>query len=130
MSSRVRRRRRRGSPGKWLVLILAMFVVLVASAAGAGATWLLRVYDSAPALSELKPRKQTRVTQIYAADGTRLGVIHSDTIREPVEGAKIPPWLQKSTIAIEDKNFYPEGGIDVQAIIRAGWRDLKAGGKP
>jgi penicillin-binding protein 1A len=112
------------------VFILAVFVVLVASVAGAGATWLLRVYNSAPALSELKPRKQTRVTQIYAADGSRLGVIHSDTIREPVAGDKITPWLKKATIAIEDKNFFKEGGIDVQAIIRAGWRDLKAGGKP
>src|ERR1700750_1221138 len=116
MSSLARKRRRRGSSlGKWLVFILAILVVLVASAAGAGATWFLRVYNSAPALSELKPRKQTRVTQIYAADGSRLGVIHSATTREPVAGDKIKPWLKKATIAIEDKNFYSEGGVDIQA---------------
>src|SRR3954451_8332185 len=126
MSSPARKRRRHhGSKLKWLVLIVAIFAVLAGSVAGAGATWLLRVYNSAPALSELKPRKQTRVTQIYAADGSRLGVIHSDTIREPVAGGRITPWLKKATIAIEDKNFFKEGGIDVQAIIRAGWRDLK-----
>jgi penicillin-binding protein 1A len=115
---------------KWLVLIVALVVVLGAAAAGAGAVWTLRIYDSAPALSHLQPRKQSRVTKVYAADGSRLGVIHSETIREPVPGSRINHWLKNATVAIEDKNFYKEGGIDLQAIIRAGWRDLRAGGKP
>jgi penicillin-binding protein 1A len=130
MSSRVRRRRRHGSPLKWLWLILALFLVLVASAAGAGATWFFRVYNSAPALSRLHPRKQARVTKVYAADGSQLGVIHSDTIREPVPSSRIAPALKTATVAIEDKNFFKEGGVDLHAIIRAGWRDLRAGGKP
>jgi penicillin-binding protein 1A len=130
MSTLRRRRRRHGSPLRWLWLVLAVFVLLAASAAGAGGLYALRIYNSAPAISELHPRKQSRLTKIYASDGSRLGVIHTDTIREPVASDKITPWLKKGTIAIEDKNFYKEGGIDVQAIIRAGWRDLKAGGKP
>ena len=96
----------------------------------AGATWFLRIYNSAPAISDLKPRKQSRVTKIYAADGSQLGVIHSETIREPVTGDSMSQWVKDGTIAIEDKNFYKEGGVDVQAIVRAGWRDARAGGKP
>jgi penicillin-binding protein 1A len=115
---------------KWLAFVAGVFVVLVASAAGAGALWALRIYNSAPALSQLHPRKQARVTKVYAADGSELGVIHSDTIREPVAGNRITPWLKDATVAIEDKNFFTEGGIDLHAIIRAGWRDLRAGGKP
>jgi penicillin-binding protein 1A len=130
MSSPARRRRRHGSSLKWLWLILAVFVVFVASAAGAGATWFLRVYNSAPALSRLHPRKQARVTKVYAANGSQLGVIHSDRIREPVAGDRIAPALKTATVAIEDKNFFKEGGIDLHAIVRAGWRDLRAGGKP
>src|SRR4051794_3816616 len=130
MSSRARRRRRRGSPLKWLVFLAGLVVVLAASGAGAGAIWALRIYNSAPALSHLQPRKQTRVTKIYAADGSQLGTVHSDTIREPVAGDRITHWVKDATVAIEDKNFFKEGGIDVQAIVRAGWRDLKAGGKP
>src|SRR4051794_25349367 len=129
-SLRRRRKRRGGSPLKWLAFIVGLFVVLVASAAGAGAIWTLRVYNSAPALTQLQPRKQTRLTKIYAADGSQLGVIHSDTIREPVASKRITPWLKDATVAIEDKNFFTESGIDVQAIIRAGWRDVRAGGKP
>jgi penicillin-binding protein 1A len=130
VSSLALRRRRRGSPLKWLVLIVGLIVVLAAAAVGAGAVWTLRIYNSAPALSDLHPRKQSRVTKIYAADGSQLGVIHSDSVREPVAGDSITPWLKDATVAIEDKNFFKEGGIDVQAIIRAGWRDLRAGGKP
>src|SRR4051794_31920839 len=130
MSGMARRRRRRGSRLKWLVLIVAMFVALAAAGAGSGGIWALRIYNSAPALSHLPPRKQARVTTIYAADGSQLGVIHSGTIREPVAGDRITPWLKDATVAIEDKSFFKEGGIDLQATIRAGWRDLRAGGKP
>src|SRR3954453_1658423 len=130
MPGMARRRRRRGSRLKWLVLIAAMLVVLAAAGAGSGGIWALRIYNSAPALSHLPPRKQARVTTIYAAEGSQLGVIHSEAIREPVAGDRITPWLKDATVAIEDKNFFKEGGIDLQAIIRAGWRDLRAGGKP
>src|SRR5690242_7895839 len=130
MASLALRRRRHGSRLKWLWLILAVFLLLVGSAAAAGAIWTLRVYNSAPAISGLKARKQARVTKVYAADGSELGVIHSDTIREPVASNRISPWLKNATVAIEDKNFFKEGGLDLQAIVRAGWRDLRAGGKP
>src|SRR5947207_2780352 len=121
MSSPARRRRRHGSPWKWLAFIVGLFVVLVASAAGAGALWALRIYNSAPALSQLHPRKQARITKVYAADGSQLGVIHSDTLREPVAANRIAPALKDATVAIEDKNFFTEGGIDLHAILRAGW---------
>jgi penicillin-binding protein 1A len=130
MSSLALRRKRRGSPLKWLVLIIGLIVVVAAGAIGAGAIWTLRIYNSAPALSQLHPRKQSRVTTIYAADGSQLGVIHSETVREPVAADRITPWLRDATVAIEDKNFFKEGGVDVKAIIRAGWRDARAGGKP
>src|SRR3954449_2699588 len=129
MPGMARRRRRRGSRLKWLVLIAAMLVVLAAAGAGSGGIWALGIYNSAPALSHLPPRKQSRVTKIYAADGSQLGVIHSGTIREPVAGNRITPSLKDATVAIEDKNFFKEGGIDLHAITRAGWRDLRAGGK-
>jgi penicillin-binding protein 1A len=129
MSRAVRRRQRRGSPLGWLLFGFFALVLPVA-AAGVGAAWVLRIYDTAPALDELRPLRQAAVSTVYAADGSRLGVIHFDTTREPVPGYRIAPALKRATVAIEDKNFYSEGGIDPQAIIRAGWLDLRAGGKP
>ena len=92
--------------------------------------WLLSVYDSAPSLANLTPITEGAVSKVYAADGSLLGVIHSDKIRQPIPSAKIPQDLKDATVAIEDRRFYSHGGIDPSAIVRAGWEDLTAGGKP
>ena len=133
MTLRARRRLRghkRGSPGKKILLAVAVIFAVGAIGIGAAAAWVISVYDSAPPLSSLKPIKKGQITQVYAADGTRIGVIHADNIRQPVPGSKIPQDMKDATVDIEDKNFYEHGGIDYQAIIRAGIADLAAGGKP
>jgi penicillin-binding protein 1A len=130
MSRQARRRQRRRSPARWLLIGCFAIVLPVAAAAGVGATWVLRVYDSAPALDALRPLRQSAVSTVYAADGSRLGDIHFDTVRDPVPGKRISPLVKQATVAIEDKDFYREGGIDPDAIVRASWRDLLAGGKP
>ncbi|MFL5908696.1 MAG: transglycosylase domain-containing protein [Solirubrobacterales bacterium] len=96
----------------------------------AGAVWVISVYHSAPSLASLKPATKGAVSKVYAADGSLIGVIHSDKIRQPIGSPKIPEDLKNATVAIEDKRFYSHGGVDFSAIIRAGWEDLVAGGKP
>ncbi len=132
MTQRQRRRlrRRRGSPGKKILLAIGILAAVVGIGVGAAAAWVISIYDSAPALASLQPIKKGRITQVYAADGSRIGVIHADNIRQPVPGEKIPQDLKDATVAIEDKNYYEHGGIDYTAIIRAGWKDALAGGKP
>ena len=98
--------------------------------AAAGAAWVISVYDSAPSLASLRPITKGSVSKVYAADGSLIGVIHSDKIRQPIPSARIPVDLKDATVAIEDRRFYDHGGIDPSAIIRAGWEDLVAGGKP
>jgi penicillin-binding protein 1A len=111
---------------------LALGVPLAAAGLGAavGVAWLASVYDSAPSLASLRPITKGAVSKVYAADGSLIGVIHSDKIRQPISSARIPQDLKDATVAIEDRRFYSHGGIDPSAIIRAGWEDLTAGGKP
>ena len=132
MTQRARRRlrRRRGSPGKKILLAFGVLAAIVGIGLGAAAAWVISIYDSAPALAQLKPIKKGTITQVYAADGSRIGVIHADNIRQPVPGDKIPQDLKDATVAIEDRNFYEHGGIDPEAIVRAGVKDVLAGGKP
>jgi penicillin-binding protein 1A len=111
-------------------LALGVPVAVVGIGVLAGAMWVLSIYDSAPSLATLRPITQGAVSKVYAADGSLIGVIHSDKIRQPVASAKIPDDLKNATVAIEDRRFYNHGGIDPSAIIRAGWEDLLAGGKP
>jgi penicillin-binding protein 1A len=93
------------------------------------AGWVISVYDSAPSLASLQPITKGDISKVYAKDGSLIGVIHSDTIREPVDSDQMPDDLKDATVAIEDRRFYDHGGIDPSAIIRAGWDDLVAGGK-
>jgi penicillin-binding protein 1A len=132
MTQRARRRRRRlrDSGRKKLLLALGVPLSLAAIGATVGALWVLNIYNSAPSLASLRPITNGAVSKVYAADGTLIGVIHSDKIRQPIGSARIPQDLKDATVAIEDKRFYSHGGIDPSAIIRAGWEDLVAGGKP
>jgi penicillin-binding protein 1A len=132
MTQRARRRRRRlkTSGRKKLLLALGVPLTLVGIGVVAGAAWLISVYDSAPSLASLEPITKGAVSKVYAADGSLIGVIHSDKIRQPVGSGRIPQDLKDATVAIEDRRFYSHGGIDPSAIIRAGWEDLTAGGKP
>src|SRR5215210_7123770 len=131
MSARSRRRQRRTSRKKnpFLVTLVVLGSALALGALGSG-LWLISVYNSAPSLASLRPITKGSVSKVYAADGSLIGVIHSDKIRQPVGSAQIPQDLKDATVAIEDKRFYSHGGIDPSAIIRAGWEDLVAGGKP
>ncbi|HEY7267102.1 MAG TPA: transglycosylase domain-containing protein [Solirubrobacterales bacterium] len=131
MSARSRRRHRRTSRKRnpFLVTLFVIGAMLALGALGSG-LWLLSVYNSAPSIASLRPITNGTVSKVYAADGSLLGVIHSDKIRQPIGSGQIPQDLKDATVAIEDRRFYSHGGIDPSAIIRAGWEDLIAGGKP
>jgi penicillin-binding protein 1A len=113
-----------------MILAVGLPLAMVGIGVLAGAIWLVGVYDSAPSLASLRPITKGTVSKVYAADGSLIGVIHSDNIRQPVASDRIPEDLKNATVAIEDRRFYSHGGIDPSAIIRAGWEDLTAGGKP
>src|SRR4029450_7445643 len=80
-----------------------------------GGLWLISVYDSAPSIASLRPITKGAVSKVYAADGSLIGVIHSDKIRQPVGTARIPQDLKDATVAIEDRRFYDHGGLDSYA---------------
>ncbi|MBV9005281.1 MAG: transglycosylase domain-containing protein, partial [Solirubrobacterales bacterium] len=86
--------------------------------------WVVAVADSAPNLTDLRPRDPHPPSEIFAADGTPLGYIHTDTIYTPVPSSRIPNRLLEATVAIEDRRFYQHGALDYQGILRAGIKDL------
>jgi penicillin-binding protein 1A len=132
MATRIRRRRRKPPISRWHKFAIPLIVVggAIAVAGGIGASWALSVYNSAPPLSSLQPVQKGRSSAIYAADGSLIGFIRSDNIRQPVPERALPQMLKDATIAIEDKNFYRHGAIDPEGIARAAWKDILAGGKP
>jgi penicillin-binding protein 1A len=132
MANRIRRRRRRPQVSRWhkFAIPIVVVVALMVTAGGIAASWALSVYNSAPPLSSLQPVQKGRSSAIYAADGSLIGFIRSDNIRQPVSSQALPQTLKDATVAIEDKNFFHHGALDPEGIARAAWKDALAGGKP
>ncbi len=129
MATRMRRRRRTPHHPVWhkIAIPLGVLVAVILVACGIGAAWAIGIYNSAPALDEMKKVGKGTSSSIYAADGSLIGFIRSNNVRQPVKADQLPETLKEATIAIEDKNFYSHGAIDYEGIFRAVVEDIKAG---
>jgi penicillin-binding protein 1A len=110
-----------------LLFVGAGIFVAVALAGIAVASWVLNVAADAPSLAACRKIDRGGNSAIFAADGSRLGLIDSDEARAPVSIKRIPKQLQLATVAIEDQRFYQHGGIDPEGIARAALKNLEAG---
>src|ERR687891_534173 len=123
---KTRRRKRHGAGSKVLLglgVVATVCIIGVLSAAG----YVLAIAASAPDLDELKPDDKGELSVVFAADGTRLGFIQSDVLRRVVPWKDIPVQLRRATVAIEDERFYKHEGVDLNAIVRAGIKNLESG---
>ncbi|HUB74579.1 MAG TPA: transglycosylase domain-containing protein [Solirubrobacteraceae bacterium] len=93
----------------------------------AAVAYVAHVAQSAPSPRTLKPRIAGGSSQVFAADGTRLGFIESDQLRTPVGWSEIPASVKNATVAIEDQRFYKNDGIDLTGIFRAAVKDALHG---
>jgi penicillin-binding protein 1A len=122
-----RRQRRRGGIGGKLLFILGGIFAATAIAVVALASWVLDVAADAPSLASCKPVERGGNTVLYAADGSKLGLVSSPVAHVQVPISRIPKRLQLATVAIEDERFYKHGGVDYEAILRATLKNLEAG---
>ena len=106
-----------------LGVLATVSIIALLSAVG----YVLAIAASAPDLSELKPADKGQLSVVYAVDGSRLGFIQSDVLRRVVPWRDIPVNLRRATVAIEDERFYKHGGVDLNAIVRAGIKNLESG---
>ena len=104
--------------------MLATVLVLGAIAA---VGYVLHVAQTAPALGTLHPIISDGSSQVFAADGTRLGFIQSENLRSPVGWNEIPTNLKNATVAIEDQRFYKNNGVDLTGIFRSAVKDITEG---
>ena len=129
MSRQARKRRQRRSRGGSRTLLLfggvgvGIFLTVVLGATA----YVLHAAQSAPALSSLHAKVTGGNSQVFAADGTRLGFIQSDELRTPVDWDEVPTYLKNATVAIEDQRFYSNDGVDFTGIVRSAIKDLTSG---
>jgi 1A family penicillin-binding protein len=94
------------------IATVALFVL------GASFVWVasLRI----PAMDDLEERRISHSTKIYDRTGEILLYdLSQDVKREVIPLEDISPYVQKATIAIEDKDFYKHNGVKISSFMRA-----------
>jgi membrane peptidoglycan carboxypeptidase len=106
-------------------LLLALLPIIILLLLGTAYTWLFTDLPSLDTLPQQLNPPSVRITdrfgrtlyEVLAEDGGRHGVVALEAI--PLE-------LQQATIATEDREFYNHPGVDLRAILRALWIDIRA----
>ncbi|HEX2252975.1 MAG TPA: PBP1A family penicillin-binding protein [Thermoanaerobaculia bacterium] len=107
---------------RWLLWTLPLAVVivvgLIAGVAVAAAIHMPRVDD----LVDFQPGL---ITELYDREGDTFATFARQR-RVLLQEDEVPDLLRDALIAVEDANFYQHGGIDLTAVIRAAWADIRA----
>ena len=103
------------------LIFLLLFVI-----AALGLVYVFYDLPSIDSLPENLNKPSVRITdrngqllyEVIPVDGGRNAVLSVENI---------PQCMKDATIAVEDKNFYKNPGVDVGGIIRAVWINLRGG---
>jgi len=79
-----------------------------------------------PQIRSLESFSPSEVTRIVSSDEVLLAEIFLEK-RHPVPLKEIPEYLKAALIATEDRKFYRHSGVDLKAVIRAIYKDIRAG---
>ena len=118
----VRKQHRRRAAVLAVVAVFGLLFVVAGAAVTGVAT-----FGSSCDLNALRPVSIGQNSFIYAANNSILGAIPAERNRQPVPLSRISHWMPEATVAIEDRRFYHHGGIDVEGIARALWKNVNAG---
>ncbi len=113
-------RRRRSFVWRFRRLFFLLTLLFVAGVAGAA--WVLVAVE----LPAEAPPAQT--TFIYDAHGTQLAALSGEEDRVTVALDEVPQVLIDAVLAAEDRKFFAHTGVDLAAIARATWVDIRERG--
>lgn len=112
--------------------IFAALIVLVLLSGGGmfGAAYGIYAQTAAslkPRLAALDQRNLFQTSRIYDRNGTLLYEFFDAGKRTNVSFAEISPLLVWATVAVEDKSFFTNQGIDLSGIVRTAMNSLTSG---
>ncbi|GIW61169.1 MAG: hypothetical protein KatS3mg089_0021 [Patescibacteria group bacterium] len=99
----------------WKFFLVVGTVFLLFAAA------FIYLFKDLPSPTRLASDNLPQSTKIYDRNGKLLYTIYSDKNQSFIPLSQIPKHLQYATIAIEDKNFYKHGAIDLKGMLRAAY---------
>ncbi|MGZ4269356.1 MAG: transglycosylase domain-containing protein [Solirubrobacteraceae bacterium] len=85
---------------------------------------MMAVASDLPALENRKEYKDARNSVLFDVRGRQLGVLTNNQSRLLVQFGDISPYMRNAIIAIEDRRFYENSGVDLRGIGRAFFQDI------
>jgi len=106
-------------------LVIFAFICFFSALAG-GTAWVLPGLPSIDSIPEHLNQPSIRITD---RNGRALYEIMPETGGHHAVLAfkNIPECMRQSTIAVEDRNFYSNPGVDLEGMLRALWINLRGG---
>ncbi|MGE5041674.1 MAG: transglycosylase domain-containing protein [Candidatus Levyibacteriota bacterium] len=99
------------------------FLLLISFVVGIGFLYWFVLRDI-PTTATIGRQDFPQSSKIYDRHGTLLYSIYTSRNQTFVPLTKIPKNMQNATVAIEDKDFYKHGAIDIRGIMRAAYSTL------
>jgi penicillin-binding protein 1A len=115
------RRGKQNAAGRRFLLLAALGLGAVFTAFVAAA----RPQDC-PTSAEFLSYRPPEATRVFASDGSRLADLSPER-RVVVDLDAVPRVLREGFIAVEDRRFRSHEGVDLRGMLRAVWRDVRAG---
>lgn len=112
--------------GRIRTVFFPLFLVLVAVLAGGATGLVLYSLWDLPEVKSLEEYRPSITTRVYSGDHRLLAEFFVEN-RTPVTLSDVPERFLQALIATEDARFYQHPGIDLRGIIRALYRNIRAG---
>lgn len=143
ISRRKRQRAKDNRPRPWLrtgqalIVVVLAVVLLTVSMAGAGVALAVGVYNSyaaqLPDASIIEQEQDDfQTVRIYDRTGTNL--LYESVDPRPFRGDRtfmpltgMSPWVYQAAVALEDRNYWENPGINVRGLLRAFVSNLQGG---
>ena len=103
-----------------VVLVPLSLLALISTVFG----MMMAVASDLPDLENRKEFQDARNSELYDVHGKQLGVLTNNLSRVIVSYDQISPDVRNAIIAIEDRRFYENPGVDIRGIARAFVQDV------
>src|SRR4051812_13359403 len=103
-----------------VVLVPLSLLALISTVFG----MMMAVASDLPDLENRKEYQDARNSVLYDVHGQELGVLTNNLSRVLVGYDQISPDMRTAIIAIEDRRFYENAGVDIRGIARAFAQDV------
>src|SRR5574340_736960 len=101
-------------------------LLITAIAVGSAVGLILYAAWDLPEVHQLEEYKPSITTRVYSSSNRLLAEFFLEN-RTPVNINDVPEMLINALIATEDTRFYSHFGVDVRGILRAMYRNIRAG---